>query len=137
MFYHLFKFEVSKIELGIISMRFSSNSTKTKALPQQCQRFTDCNFMSSESLLYPSPTNLCQMSSLPSLSFSNLSLPFHSCFRPSSGTNCFKSGHIVILTVLSLRSPIYIIQHPKEVFQNCYHSITSYFKTSKGSLFPL
>lgn len=74
---------------------------------------------------------------LPSLSFSNLSLPFHSCFRPSSGTICFKSGHIVILTVLSLRSPIYIIQHPKAVFQTCYHSITSYFKTSKGSLFPL
>lgn len=52
---------------------------------------------------------------------------FSLCFRLSSGTICFKSGHTVILTVLSLRSPIYIIQHPKAVFQTCYHSITSYF----------
>lgn len=91
-FYHHFIFEVSKAKLGIIPTYLSSISTNTNAfaLPMFC---CDWNFMMPfEHLLHPSPTNLCQMSSIPS--FSNLSLPFNSYFRPSSGTMCLKSGYI-------------------------------------------
>lgn len=89
-FYSRVKSEASKTELGIISDYFYWYH-KAPALPVF---HSDWNFMLSfKSLPHPSPANLCQMSSLTYLSFSNLSLPFHSYFRPTLFSICFKSGH--------------------------------------------